>query len=141
VGIGRAYAIWLAYPDPGRHEGNITVRISDGKSEWELAGTITAKNAFENGVAYFYQWDLGLPRPAFIDADGVSNSVSKAFRRFFDFIVNAEKILILTDAGEIELPRVSVEEPELCETFRTWHCGRLNGCWRDRVAPPECQRH
>jgi hypothetical protein len=127
VGIGRAYAIWLAYPDPGRHEENITVRISDGKSEWELAGAISEKSAFAgSGVAYFYQWDMGLPRPAFLDSpnENESNSVDIAFRRFFDFIVNAENLIILTDSGEIELPRVSVEEAELCKNFRTWYTCR-----------------
>jgi hypothetical protein len=118
VGVGRAYAIWLSYPDPDRADGDITVRLSNGKAEWELAGTITHKHAFGGNAAYFYQWDMGLPRPAYNDRGENYERVGDEFRRFFDFLINGERLIISTDVGEIELPRVNVPVSDAKEYFK-----------------------
>jgi hypothetical protein len=115
VGVGRAYAIWLAYPDPDRADGDVTVRLSDGKTEWELAGTITHEHGFSGG-AFFYQWDMGLPRPAYEDTN-YRDAVGDEFERFFYFLVSAERLIISTDAGEMELPRVNVPISDAKEYF------------------------
>jgi tetratricopeptide (TPR) repeat protein len=114
VGIGRAYAIWVAYPDPGRHAGPATIKIFNGKSDWELTGELVDKSppVFNNpGTTYFLQWDMGLPRAAFTDTGKDYNRVGDEFNRFLDFIYGAERIIISTDSGEIELPRMNTLNP------------------------------
>jgi len=107
IGVGRAVGLWIAYPGPPRAEGEATVTIKTDHREWAMKGELTNDHSFEVGnekSTYFFQWDMGLDRTKEEEFDGLND----LFNRFINSLVDSKEITIVTDAGTVVLPRITI---------------------------------
>jgi VCBS repeat-containing protein len=107
VTVGRAYAIWLAYPGPKQKAvAEKTIKIMTDHRTWDMKGEVTNEHSFNpegEELTYWYQWDMGLDRSK-VDFDKIDD----AFKEFLGTIANSKRIVISTDAGDLTLPTITV---------------------------------
>lgn len=107
IGVGRAVGLWIAYPGPPQPDGDATITIQTSSRKWTVKGELTNDHSFNRGnerATYFLQWDMGLsrPKPEF-------ENLTRLYNNFIDALVASKKIVIVTKAGTITLPKIDVK--------------------------------
>ena len=70
-------------------------------------GELTNDRTFNRGnerATYFLQWDMGLSRPK-----PELNNLTRVYNKFIDSLVASKKIVIITEAGILTLPKIDVK--------------------------------
>jgi hypothetical protein len=107
IGVGRAVGLWIAYPGPLQADGKATITIQTSSKTWTVKGELTNDHAFNRGnqrVTYFLQWDMGLSRPKL-----EFNNLTRNYNKFMVSLLASKRIVIVTKAGTIVLPRIEVK--------------------------------
>jgi hypothetical protein len=107
IGVGRAVGLWIAYPGPPQPDGPATITIQTSSRTWTVKGELTNDHSFNRGnerATYFLQWDMGLsrPKPEF-------NNLTRVYNEFIDSLVASKKIVIVTKASTLTLPKIDVK--------------------------------
>ncbi|MGD9924889.1 MAG: hypothetical protein AB7V13_26085 [Pseudorhodoplanes sp.] len=106
VGVGRAVAVWIAYPGPPQPDGKAQVTLKTTAQTWTLEGELQNEHAFTNKdqpATYFVNWDLGLDR-----SKKEYRNISRRYNRFIDTLFSSKAIYIASRAGVITLPAISI---------------------------------
>jgi hypothetical protein len=108
IGVGRAVGLWIAYPGSPQPDGSATITIQTSSRTWMMKGELTNDHSFNRGnerTTYFLQWDMGLsrPKPEF-------DNLTRIYNKFIDSLVTSKRIVIVTKAGTITLPRIDVKD-------------------------------
>jgi hypothetical protein len=107
IGLGRAVGLWIAYPGPPQADGKATITIQTSSKTWTMKGELTNDHTFNRGdqrVTYFLQWDMGLSRPKL-----EFNNLTRNYNKFIISLLDSQRIIIVTKAGTILLPRIDVK--------------------------------
>jgi len=108
IGVGRAVGLWIAYPGPPQPDGKATITIKTSSRIWRLRGELTndldALDHPDERATYFLQWDMGLarPKPEF-------GGLTRLYNHFIDSLVASTQIVIVTERGNLVLPRIDVK--------------------------------